>query len=216
MASYRIVLADDHILFRQGVRRILEGAPDLEVIGEADDGLELVALLKRITPHLVVLDISMPRLRGLESIPEIKAIHPKLKVLMLTMHKDRAYLLKAMSVGANGYLLKEDAETELFTAIDKIRQGKAYISPKLSDALTETWAQTCRGDYAPASEVGPLTLRESQVLKLIAEGKSSKEVAELLCISYRTVEHHRANIMAKLNLKGVADLVKYAIAEGYL
>ncbi|MBP1774991.1 MAG: two component transcriptional regulator, LuxR family [candidate division NC10 bacterium] len=216
MAPYTIVLADDHVLFRQGVRRILEGAPDLEVVGEADDGLALLALLEQWTPHLVVLDIAMPQMRGLEAIPEIKAMHPLLKVLMLTMHKERAYLRKAMAAGANGYLLKEDAESDLFGAIDKVRQGAAYVSPRLSDALVPVEAEECQGDQAATSEVGPLTLRESQVLKLLAEGKSSREIAGLLGLSSRTVEHHRANMMAKLGVKGVVDLVKYAIAEGYL
>ena len=216
MAPYTIVLADDHVLFRQGVRRILEGAPGLEVVGEADDGLALLALLEQWTPHLVVLDIAMPQMRGLEAIPEIKAMHPLLKVLMLTMHKERAYLRKAMAAGANGYLLKEDAESDLFGAIDKVRQGAAYVSPRLSDALVPVEAEECQGDQAATSEVGPLTLRESQVLKLLAEGKSSREIAGLLGLSSRTVEHHRANMMAKLGVKGVVDLVKYAIAEGYL
>lgn len=203
-------------MFRQGVRRILEGAPDLEVVGEADDGLALLALLEQWTPHLVVLDIAMPQMRGLEAIPEIKAMHPLLKVLMLTMHKERAYLRKAMAAGANGYLLKEDAESDLFGAIDKVRQGAAYVSPRLSDALVPVEAEECQGDQAATSEVGPLTLRESEVLKLLAEGKSSREIAGLLGLSSRTVEHHRANMMAKLGVKGVVDLVKYAIAEGYL
>jgi len=198
------------------VRRILEGAPDLEVVGEADDGLALLALLEQWTPHLVVLDIAMPQMRGLEAIPEIKAMHPLLKVLMLTMHKERAYLRKAMAAGANGYLLKEDAESDLFGAIDKVRQGAAYVSPRLSDALVPVEAEECQGDQAATSEVGPLTLRESEVLKLLAEGKSSREIAGLLGLSSRTVEHHRANMMAKLGVKGVVDLVKYAIAEGYL
>jgi len=198
------------------VRKILEGAPDLEVVGEADDGLALLTLLEQWTPHLVVLDIAMPQMRGLEAIPEIKAMHPLLKVLMLTMHKERAYLRKAMAAGANGYLLKEDAESDLFGAIDKVRQGAAYVSPRLSDALVPLEAEECQGDQAATSEVGPLTLRESQVLKLLAEGKSSREIAGLLGLSSRTVEHHRANMMAKLGVKGVVDLVKYAIAEGYL
>ena len=198
------------------MRRILEGAPDLEVVGEADNGLALLALLEQWTPHLVVLDIAMPQMRGLEAIPEIKAMHPLLKVLMLTMHKERAYLRKAMAAGANGYLLKEDAESDLFGAIDKVRQGAAYVSPRLSDALVPVEAEECQGDQAATSEVGPLTLRESEVLKLLAEGKSSREIAGLLGLSSRTVEHHRANMMAKLGVKGVVDLVKYAIAEGYL
>jgi len=178
--------------------------------------LALLALLEQWTPHLVVLDIAMPQMRGLEAIPEIKAMHPLLKVLMLTMHKERAYLRKAMAAGANGYLLKEDAESDLFGAIDKVRQGAAYVSPRLSDALVPVEAEECQGDQAATSEVGPLTLRESQVLKLLAEGKSSREIAGLLGLSSRTVEHHRANMMAKLGVKGVVDLVKYAIAEGYL
>ncbi|MBP2670740.1 MAG: two component transcriptional regulator, LuxR family [candidate division NC10 bacterium] len=198
------------------MRRILEGAPGLEVVGEADDGLALLALLEQWTPHLVVLDIAMPQMRGLEAIPEIKAMHPLLKVLMLTMHKERAYLRKAMAAGANGYLLKEDAESDLFGAIDKVRKGAAYVSPRLSDALVPVEAEECQGDQAATSEVGPLTLRESEVLKLLAEGKSSREIAGLLGLSSRTVEHHRANMMAKLGVKGVVDLVKYAIAEGYL
>jgi DNA-binding NarL/FixJ family response regulator len=216
MAPYTIVLADDHILFRQGVRKILEAAPDLQVVGEADDGLALLALLQRVTPHLVVLDIAMPQLRGLEAVPEIRARHSTLKVLILTMHKERAYLRKAMAAGANGYLLKEDAETEFFAAIHKLRQGTAYVSPKLSDALVPVEAEWCGAGRTTATGARPLTLRESQVLKLIAEGNSSKAIAELLCVSPRTVEHHRANMMTKLHVKGVADLVRYALAEGYI
>ncbi len=216
MERYRIVLADDHVLFRRGVMGILERVGHLEVVGEADDGLALLTLLKRMTPDLVILDISMPRLRGLEAIAEIRAISSKLKVLVLSMHKDRAYVLKAIAAGSHGYLLKEDAEDELFTAIDKVRQGKVYLSPKLSDTLAEAWSQTCQGSHTADPEEGPLTLRETQVLKLVAEGRSAKEIADLLCISCRTVEHHRANVMAKLHLRGVADVVKYALSEGYL
>jgi DNA-binding NarL/FixJ family response regulator len=215
MDRYGIVLSDDHVLLRQGVKRIIEGVAGFEVLGEASDGLDLLALLKRLAPQLVVLDISMPRLRGLEAIPEIKAMHPGLKVLVLTMHKEQVYLIKALSAGANGYVLKEDAEEQLFSAIDKIRRGKFYLSPKLSDDLTETLAQTCRGDHV-ALEGEQLSLRERQVLKLTAEGRSSREVAELLCISHRTVEHHRANVLAKLKLKGTAELVRYAVANGYI
>ncbi len=216
MGRCQVVLADDHVLFRQGVRRIMEQVPDLEVTGEADNDLELLDLMKRQTADLVILDISMPNLRGLEAIPEIKAFHPQTKIIVLTMHRDRLYLSKALSAGANGYLLKEDADGQLFAAIEKVRRGKVYVSPRLSEDLTEAWAQTCRGEAGPASEDERLTLREREVLKLAAEGKSSKEIAELLCISYRTVEHHRASIMAKLSLKGTAELVKYAISAGYL
>jgi len=139
---YRIVLVDDHVLFRQGLRRILEEMADLEIVGEAGDGLELIDLLNRLTlnkstPHMVVLDISMPRLRGIEATQKIKVTYPDVKVLILTIHKSPEYLHHALSAGAEGYLLKEDANTELFSAIEKIRQGGAYISPLLSAELAE-------------------------------------------------------------------------------
>ena len=215
-APYRIVLADDHVLLRQGLRRILEGVGDLEVIGEAGNGLELLGLLKRLIPHLVVLDISMPHLRGIEAIHEVKVIHPHLKVLILTMHKEMDLLIAAISAGAHGYVLKEDADTQLFAAIEQIRQGGTYVSPKLSDEVAADWTQTFRRDGRPPPEGEQLTIREKQVLKLIAEGRSSKEIAELLGISSRTVDNHRANIMAELNLKRTAELVRYAISRGYL
>ena len=216
MGPYCIVLADDHVMIRQGLKKILSEIAALEVIGEAGNGLELLNLLNRLTPHLVILDISMPNLRGIEAIREIKGIHPDTKVLILTMHKDKEYLHQAISAGAEGYLLKEDADMELFSAIEKIRQGKIYVSPNLSEDLTDDWAQIRRGDRKPSSGLEQLTVREREVLKLIAEGKSSREIADLLFISARTVERHRANMMEKLNMKKTADLVKYAIQKGYL
>jgi DNA-binding NarL/FixJ family response regulator len=165
---------------------------------------------------MVILDISMPNIRGIEAIQEIKAIHPESKILVLTMHRDMEYLHQAISSGAHGYLLKEDADSELFSAIDKVRQGKIFISPKLSEYLTEDWARIHRGEHEPTSETEPLTTRERQTLKLVAEGKSTKEIASLFNISIRTVEHHRANIMSKLNLKNIAELIKYAIQKGYI
>jgi DNA-binding NarL/FixJ family response regulator len=184
------------------------------VIGEAGDGLELLKLLRTMTPHLVILDISMPNLRGIEAVREIRKQNPDLKVLILTMHKDRSYLHQAISAGADGYLLKEDADPDLFSAVERIRQGKIYVSPHLAEGMIEDWAQIRRGD---ASSIQPevLTAREKEVIKLIADGKSSKEIADILFISVRTVERHRANIMDKLQIKKTADLVKYAIRQGY-
>lgn len=216
MAPYRIVLADDHVLVRQGIRKILEAGGDLKVIGEVNDGLELLELLKRVTPDLVVLDISMPRLRGIEAIHEVKVLHPQACVLILTIHREMALLNAAMAAGASGYVLKEDADGHLFGAIAKIRQGASYISPKLSADLVDDWAHTLRRGGSPTPGTERLSVREREVLKLTAEGNSSKEIADVLCISYRTVEHHRANIMAKLNVKKTADLVRYALQEGYL
>ena len=213
MGTYRIVVADDHALFRQGLKSILKGGADLEVIGEAGDGLELLNLLKldQLDPHLVVLDISMPNLRGLEAIRDIKTLHPNAKILMVTMHRDKEYLYQALAAGADGYFLKRDAEAELFAAIDKIRQGTIYVSPHLSHQREDHWEQLRGGFGKPI-----LTTREREVLKLIAEGKSNKEIAGVLFISVHTVERHRANIMAKLNMKKTADLVRYAIRKGYV
>ena len=216
MGSYHIVLVDDHVMFRQGLKRILEERPDLEVVGEADCGLALLKLLEKVVPDLIILDISMPNLRGLEAIHEIKTNHPNVKILVLTMHKDKEYLHQAVAAGGEGYLLKEDADSELFTAIDRVRQGRIYVSPKLTDELTTDWIKMTRGDDKSSFEPPRLTTREREVLKLIAEGKSSKEISDLLFISIRTVEHHRANIMEKLNLKNTADLVKYAVQKGYV
>jgi DNA-binding NarL/FixJ family response regulator len=216
MNKYRIVLADDHPLFRIGLKRILAESSDLDVVGEAGDGLELMSLLTTVIPDMIIIDISMPNIRGIEAIHEIKIANPELKILVLTMHKDKEYLQQAINAGANGYLLKEDADKELFTAIEKIRQGKFYISPKLTEELTHDWARIHRGNYKPSVEHEQLSNREREVLKLIAEGKSSKEISELLFISKRTVERHRANIMAKLNVKKTADIVKYAIQKGYI
>ncbi|UCF83580.1 MAG: response regulator transcription factor [Desulfobacteraceae bacterium] len=214
MSTYRIVLADDHVMFRQGIKNILERAEDLKVIGEAGDGLELLELLKKTTQDIVILDISMPKLRGLEASREIKMISPGVKVLILTMHKNKEYVYYAISVGAEGYLLKEDADTELFAAVEKIRQGGHYISPLLSGELTHELIQASRsGQLTPQSD--PLTIREREVLKLIVEGITNKEIADLLFISIRTAERHRANIMEKLNIRQTANLVKYAIHRGY-
>jgi DNA-binding NarL/FixJ family response regulator len=216
MSSYRIALADDHVLVRQGFKRILDGVGDLEVVGEANDGMELLELLNRVTPDMVILDIFMPNLRGIEAIHEIKKIHPDIKVLILTMHKDKEYLYLSLSAGAKGYLLKEDADRELFSAIEKVRQGKTYISPYFSEEVVDDLVQVGKGGTKTIFETDPLTPREREVLKLIAEGKSSKEIASLLFISVSTVNNHRASIMEKLSLNKATDLVKYAIRKGYV
>lgn len=210
---FQIVLADDHVMFRQGIKRIIEGMADVEVVGEASDGLELLALLKKTTPQMVILDISMPKLRGLEATREIKILNPAIKVLLLTMHKDKEYLYHGFAAGAEGYLLKEDADTELLNAIETLKRGGTYVSPLLSPQLTDLLVGKYSGESQIPGEI--LTTREREIIKLIAEGRSSKEISELLFISTRTVQHHRANIMRKLKVKRAADLVKYAIQKGY-
>lgn len=215
MCAYRVILADDHVMFRQGIKRILEEIDDLEVIAEVGNGLELLELLKHIHPDMVILDITMPGLRGIEATHEIKKSHPDTEVLILTMHKNKEYLYHALLEGAKAYVLKEDADTELLAAINAIRQKKKYISPSLSPELTDILTKlhvVSHGETMPTM----LSTRQREVLKLIAEGRTNKEIAALLFISIRTVENHRFNIMHKLDLKTTADLVKYAINMGYI
>jgi DNA-binding NarL/FixJ family response regulator len=213
MKPYQIILADDHLMFRNGLKRIIEDAQDLVVIGEAGDGLELLDLLKKSKPDMVILDISMQKLRGLEATREIKSSYPDIKILILTMHRNKEYLLQALSAKADGYLLKEDTDLQLMAAIESIRGGKIF----LSSLMTEDLSQNLLGfmEDADRSLDKTLSTREKEVLTLLAEGKSSKEIADLLHISLRTVEHHRASINKKLKVKNIVDLVKYAIRKGY-
>jgi len=207
VTPYTIVLADDHALFRQGVKKIIEEVEDLAVVGEANDGLELLELLKNHAPDLVILDISMPNLRGLEAAREIKGLYPQVKVLLLTMHKKKDFLQQGLEAGVDGFLVKEDADAALLQAVRAIRKGEKFYSPLISNKLADLAYQKGKSD--------PLTKREKEVAKLLAEGKSSKEIAELLYISIYTVRRHRDNIMKKLDLKGLADLVGYAMDHGY-
>jgi DNA-binding NarL/FixJ family response regulator len=208
------VLADDHTLLRQGIRTIIEQSEDMRVVGEAGDGLELLELLKGKTADLVIADITMPKLRGIEATSEIKKSHPEVDVLILSMHRSKEYIHHAFSAGAKGYLLKDDTDTELLSAIETIREGGVYISSLLANELTFDFIKLCRGDATPLEQT--LSLRERQILKLVAEGKTSEEIGDLLFISPRTVQNHRANIIKKLNLKGTSDLVKYAMRHGYI
>jgi DNA-binding NarL/FixJ family response regulator len=202
MDCYRLVLADDHVLIRQGLRLLIKGEADLEVVGEVGDGVELLALLQTMSPHMVILDLSMPNLAGIEAIHALKKKYPAVRILVLSMHKE--YLHQALAAGADGYLLKEDADRDLFSAIDTIRQGRVYISPGLTRELLERRTMSSE----------PLSKREKEVLRLVARGKTSREIAETLFISARTVESHRAAMLKKLELGSTAELVKYAINNG--
>lgn len=212
METYRIVLADDHVIFRQGMKRLIEETPEIKVVGEAKDAAELLARLDELNPDLAILDISMPDIGGIAATRKIVKRYPHIPVLILTMHKNKEYLYHAISAGAKGYLLKEDSDIELFSAIDTIRNGGVYVTRLLTGEMAEDISSIHEGKRKPSVSI--LTIREKEILKLIAEGKLNKEIAALLYISIRTVENHRANIIKKLNINNTAELVKYAIQQG--
>ena len=214
MSMYKIILADDHALMREGIRNLIDQADDLKVIAETGDGTELLNLLKRTTPDMVILDISMPGLRGIEAAREIHCLYPKVDILILSMHKRQEFLSMALEAGASGYVLKEDTGEELLHAIDQVRHGRTYLSAKLASLYSNDIISICRGNHKQHAD--PLTHREREILKLVAEGHTDRQVSEMLFISFRTVQRHRFNIREKLNLKSTADLVKYAIARGYV
>jgi DNA-binding NarL/FixJ family response regulator len=211
-ARTRVVLADDHTLVRSGIRRILEAQPGFEVVGEAADGAEAVELVRTAAPDVVVLDLNMPGTGGLDVLPALKGTQPALKVIVVTMHAGREYVARAMKGGADAYLLKDSAVQDLVAAVEAVLAGRSYFSPSIQALV----AELLRGD-APATARGtPLTDREREVLAWLARGLSSKEVAQRLDISVRTVETHRANLMHKLGVKSVALLIQVAIREGII
>jgi DNA-binding NarL/FixJ family response regulator len=205
--NFEILLADDHAIFRKGIRKIIEEVDGLAVCGEANDGMELLELLKTTHPDLIILDISMPNLRGLEATEEIKRRYPEIKILLLTMHRKKSFVQLGLKAGADGFLLKEDADYELYRAIESLKQGEKYFSPLISTIMFDLTQSR------PETEA--LTKREREVLKLLAEGKKPREIADILFVSIYTVRTHRNNIMKKLKLKGVADLIRYAISHGF-
>ena len=213
MKIYRTLLADDHIMFRLGMTKILEDIDYIKVIGGANDGFELLQMIDEMSPHLGLLDISMPKIRGIEATREIKQIDPAVKVIILTMHNNMEYLQHSISAGADGYVLKQDAGAELFAAIKTVINGGIYISKTFTKDLTLNFIKKCHGDQI--SKPQTLTNRQREVLTLISQGETNNEIARLLFLSVRTVEKHRANIMAIKNLKTTADIVKYAIRKKY-
>ena len=215
MNTYEIIVADDHTLLRQGLIKIIADFPGFKVIGEAENGIHLLEVLKSQHPDIIVLDINMPHMRGLEAIPEIKRMYPDIKILVLSMHKEREFFNNAIKEGANGYLLKNDADQELFVALKKISTGNIYISPRLMTDMASDFIKITLGDMHPKAVRETLTHRERQVLKLIAEGQTAKEIGGNLFISSRTVEQHRFNIKKKLNVKRSVDLIRYASHKGY-
>lgn len=210
-AKTRVMLTDDHALVRAGLRRLLESQPDLLVCGEEADGEAALRALPAAKPEVLVLDLTMPGLDGFEVLRRAKRAFPELKVLVLTMHANPEYVQRAITDGADGYLLKDSAVQDLVAAIDAVRSGRAYYSPQIQARLAEILRS---GKETEPRPLDVLTEREREVLKLVAEGLATKEIADRLGISGRTVETHRANLMRKLDLHSVARLTQFAIREG--
>ena len=209
----RIIIAEDHKILREGLRSLLNMSDELEVVGEADDGMSAIRIIKELKPDLVLLDLNMPKMNGIAVIKEIKQICPKTKLLILTMHKKEEYILEVFKYGGNGYCLKSSGHEDLMMAIKAIFSGKRYVSPEISDLVLEGYLES-RRDVKLKTSFELLTQREKEVLKLVGEGYHNKEIANYLCISPKTVEKHRGNIMQKLGLHSASELTAYAIDKG--
>jgi DNA-binding NarL/FixJ family response regulator len=212
-ARYRIVIAEDHTILREGLRALLSSNPDFEIVGEAEDGREAIRCVEKLKPNLVLTDLSMPRMNGMDAIRDIKRKSPGTKILVLTVHKTEEYILATLQAGADGYLLKDSTHAELLAAVKHVLSGKHYISPGISDKVLEGYLEG-RKTLKTKTAWETLTQREREILKLIAEGYKNKEIADDLCISVKTVEKHRANLMEKLSLHNVQALTAYAIERG--
>ncbi|MDH6521689.1 DNA-binding NarL/FixJ family response regulator [Streptomyces sp. SAI-135] len=208
----RILLADDHALVRRGVRLILDREPDLEVVAEAGDGAEAIELARTHEVDLAVMDIAMPRMTGLQATRELVALNPGVRVLMLTMHDNEQYFFQALKAGASGYVLKSVADRDLVAACRAAMRDEPFLYPGAVSALIRSYLDRVRNGEEPPEQV--LTVREEEVLKLVAEGHSSKEIAELLFISIKTVHRHRENLLRKLGLRDRLELTRYAIRAG--
>jgi DNA-binding NarL/FixJ family response regulator len=210
--NVRIILADDHKIVRNGLRALLENQPGIEVIAEADNGRETVRLVRDLVPDLVIMDIGMPDLNGIDATRQITAELPRVKVIALSMHSDRRFVVQMFRAGASGYLLKDCAFEELTRAVQAVLKNQTYLSPAVAGPVMEDYIhQLSSGEDSGGALLSP---REREVLQLLAEGKSTREVAAVLCVSVKTVETHRQQIMNKLNMQSIADLTKYAIREG--
>jgi DNA-binding NarL/FixJ family response regulator len=208
----KIIIAEDHTILRDGLRALLSTQKEFEVIGEAGDGREAIRVVDKLEPDLVLIDLSMPKLNGMEAIHEIKRRNPQIKVIALTVHKNEEYILAALEAGANGYVLKDASQDELFMAIQYVMAGKKYLSPTISEKIVEVFLEN-RKVGKEFSAWDTVTSREKEILKLIAEGYKNKDIADHLFISIKTVEKHRSNLMKKLDLHNTAALTTYAIEK---
>ncbi len=213
--KYRIVIAEDHTIVREGLRSLLSSDPEFEIAGEAEDGREAIQRVETLAPDIVLMDLSMPRMNGIEAIREIRKRISGTKVIVLTVHKDEEYILTAFQAGANGYVLKDATHSELVAAVRTVLKGKPYLSPAISETVLEGYLEGKRS-LKVESSWDALTPREREILKLIAEGYKNKKIADLLCISIKTAEKHRANLMKKLDLHSISAVTAFAIQKGLI
>lgn len=211
----RIVIAEDYTILREGLRALVSSDPGLEVVAEAADGKDAIQCVEKLTPDLLLVDLSMPRINGVDAIREVKNRCPETKVVALTVHKAEEYVIAALEAGADGYVLKDASHPELMMAIQTVLDGKPYLSPGISERIIQGYLEGKKGEK-PVSSWDTLTRRERQVLKLIAEGYKNREIADYLCVSVKTVEKHRANLMQKLDLHNASALTALAMEKGLI
>lgn len=209
----RIFIVEDHTLLRAGLRALLTQDPDIEIVGESDNGRDAIRAIGSLAPHLVLMDLSMPGMNGIEAMQDIKRRYPKIRILVLTIHKTDEYIHESLRAGADGYILKDATHDELRVAIRSVLSGKTYLSPDISGKVIHGYLGSGKADNI-ANTWDTLTHREREVLKLVAEGHPNKYIADYLCLSIKTVEKHRSNLMKKLDLHNASTLTSYAIEKG--
>jgi DNA-binding NarL/FixJ family response regulator len=216
MEKIKVLLADDHTVVRQGLRVLLEAEPDISVVGEAETGRQAVQLARKLMPDVVVMDIAMPNMNGLEATRQVTREVPTAKLLVLSSYNDDEYVHQVTEAGAAGYLLKQTAATDLIKAVREARKGNAFFSPAISKRLADSYREAFLSGKPTGKRTDQLTSREAEVLQLIAEGNANKQIAAELCISIKTVEKHRQQVMNKLNIHDIAGLTRYAISKGVI
>lgn len=213
--NIKVILVDDHQMFREGLRLMIESQSDMELLGEAGDGRTAIQLVEKLAPDVVVMDVAMPDLNGIEATRQLHAGFPNTKAIALSMYLNKRYVIEMLKAGASGYLLKDCAFNELSDAIRTVVTGQIYLNPKVNSIVVQDYLKHLSGDFSEDSMISStLSDREREVLQLLAEGGNTKQIASALYISAKTVERHRQNIMGKLNIRSIAELTKYAIREG--
>ena len=216
MGNIKVLLADDHTIVRKGLCSLLEDEEGIEIIGEAEDGREAINLAEKLHPDIIVMDIAMPGLNGLEATRQLKKLYPEIKILILSMYANEEYVFQTLKAGAEGYLVKRVAPLELISAIKAVHQGNSFLSPTISRTVIDEYIRRADEISEQVDASKNLTARETEVLQLLAEGRKTREIAELLYISIKTVETHRAHIMDKLGIHSTAELTHYAISKGII